>query len=89
MSRLLEEKRKTRGLRMAELIGDAAVQDDAFWSKDVWAESDSDNSFTEEEEKPDVFDSDFDESEDDGDNEESSNQPGREIKLVIVRLLLL
>lgn len=48
---------------MTALIGEAAEQDEAFWGADVW-ESD-DDSFSEVEVEPDVFDSDFNDTEDD------------------------
>jgi hypothetical protein len=58
---------------MAELIGEAAEQDESFWGNEVWKEDESDDSFESEEVKPDVFDSDFNDSEDD-DEEDSLNE---------------
>lgn len=70
---MLEEKRKTRGNRMTDLIGEAAEEDATFWGDAVWAEDSEDDSFGSEDEvvKPDEFDSDFDESE--GSEEEGSD----------------
>lgn len=70
---MLREKRATRGTRMTALVGEAAEDDEAFWGHGIWQENESDNeSYETEEEKPDVFDSDFNDSEDDGDDEEES-----------------
>lgn len=81
---MLEEKRATRGTRMADLIGQAAEDDEAFWNNELWAEDGSDEeSFVEEEDevKPDVFDSDFNdtetEEENDSDNEDSKSAKSR------------
>jgi hypothetical protein len=68
MSKMLEAKRATRGLRMAELVGQAADDDEQFWNADVWNEDEDGSdaeSFVEEEEeaKPDEFDSDFNDTE--------------------------
>ena len=60
-------------------LGEAADQDEAFWNAEVWKESD-DESFSEVEAEPDVFDSDFNETEDD--DEESSGDE-KSIKRVI------
>ncbi len=64
---------------MAELVGEAADQDETFWNDGIWQEAESDaESFVAEEEKPDVFDSDFDESEteeeDDSDDEKAAKR---------------
>lgn len=49
---------------MAELVGEAAEEDETFWNHDIWQEAESDDeSFEDEEVKPDVFDSDFNDSE--------------------------
>jgi hypothetical protein len=78
MSKLLEQKRATRGLRMAELVGQAADDDQQFWNDDIWKEDEDDSdaeSYDEEEEeaKPDEFDSDFNDSETE-DEEESDDE---------------
>jgi len=87
MSDMLREKRATRGLRMADLVGEAAEQDDAFWNHETWAEGEEDEedsgneSFSEEEIKPDVFDSDFNDSETESDSDadsEEDKQRGKE-----------
>lgn len=72
MAQMLENKRATRGKRMAQLVGEAAEEDDAFWGNDIWGEGDeSDNeSYSEEEVEPDLFDSDFNDTEDEGEEEE-------------------
>jgi hypothetical protein len=66
MSSMLEAKRATRGLRMADLVGQAAEDDEQFWNNEVWQEDGSDaESFHSEddEQRPDEFDSDFNDSE--------------------------
>ncbi len=68
MSQMLETKRATRGLRMAELVGEAADDDEQFWNADIWNEDEDGSdaeSFVEEDEevKPDEFDSDFNDTE--------------------------
>jgi hypothetical protein len=76
MAEMLQNKRATRGLRMNELVGEAA--DAEFYSAEIWQEADSDDSdndsFEEEEAKPDVFDSDFNESESSSDSEDDTNE---------------
>eukprot|EP00603_Paraphysomonas_imperforata_P013610 CAMPEP_0114463670 /NCGR_PEP_ID=MMETSP0104-20121206/7490_1 /TAXON_ID=37642 ORGANISM="Paraphysomonas imperforata, Strain PA2" /NCGR_SAMPLE_ID=MMETSP0104 /ASSEMBLY_ACC=CAM_ASM_000202 /LENGTH=398 /DNA_ID=CAMNT_0001636639 /DNA_START=137 /DNA_END=1330 /DNA_ORIENTATION=- len=63
---------------MTELIGEAAEMDKAFWDNPVWAEGDdSENeSFDENEEevKPDVFDSDFNDTETEESDEDEEGQ---------------
>lgn len=75
---MLESKRSTRGTRMSALVGQAAEDDEAFWSHDVWKEGDGsdEESFhtDDDEEKPDVFDSDFNESETEDDEEEDEEE---------------
>jgi hypothetical protein len=60
---------------MTELVGDALEQDETFYNNDVWAsdsESGENESYVEEEENvPDQFDSDFNDSEDDDEDEDS------------------
>lgn len=46
-------------------LGDAAEQDETFWGDGIWGESD-DESFSEVEVEPDQFDSDFNDTEDEG-----------------------
>ena len=72
MSQMLSSKRATRGQRMTALIGEAVEQDEAFWGADVW-ESD-DESFSEEEIEPDVFDSDFNDTEDEGGSDDEDGE---------------
>ena len=53
---------------MAELVGEAADDDEQFWNADIWNEDEDGSdaeSFVEEEEevKPDEFDSDFNDTE--------------------------
>ena len=74
MSALLQDKRKTRGLRINELVGEALEQDNAFYGHETWAEEESDDSYSEEEIKPDVFDSDFNDTESDEDSEDDEEE---------------
>jgi hypothetical protein len=69
---MLKEKRATRGKRMSDLIGEALEEDEKFYSSEIWAEVEEDSeddSYEEEDIKPDVFDSDFNDTEE----EESSD----------------
>ena len=72
---MLQEKRATRGLRMSVLVGEAADEDNQFYSNDLWEEDESDDSYEAEEIKPDVFDSDFNDTEDEesSDDEDENN----------------
>jgi hypothetical protein len=73
---MLRDKRTTRGLRMADLVGQAAEDDDQFWNADVWNEEGSDqDSFSEEEVKPDEFDEDFNDTE--TEDEEGSDEDAK------------
>jgi hypothetical protein len=76
MSQMLADKRATRGLRMAELVGEAADQDDAFWGHSTWEEGqDSDDEeFSDVEIKPDEFDSDFNDTESESDSDDDSEE---------------
>ena len=76
MSILLQDKRKTRGTRINDLIGEAVEQDEQFWAHSVWKEDEDDESFgsEDEEEKPDEFDSDFDESEEEDEEGEQEDE---------------
>jgi hypothetical protein len=77
MSSMLETKRATRGLRMADLVGQAADDDEQFWNNDVWNEdgSDADSFKSEDEElKPDEFDSDFNDSETEEEESDSDEE---------------
>ena len=58
-------KRTTRGVRVTELLGEDAENDEEFWNHETWAESESDGEYSSEEDKPDEFDSDFNDSESD------------------------
>lgn len=69
---------------MSSLIADVVKQGDQFWNNEDWKQDEegdenSDSSFDEVEVKPDVFDSDFndsEDSEDDGDgSDEENNRP--------------
>jgi vacuolar protein sorting-associated protein 72 len=76
---MLADKRATRGKRMANLVGEAAEEDETFWNHEIWQEHESDaESYSTEEEKPDVFDSDFNESEDDDEDEDDSDGSDKE-----------
>lgn len=81
---MLRDKRATRGARMANLVGEAAEEDETFWGHEIWQEGDDSDaaSYSSEEEKPDVFDSDFNDSEDDVDEEGSSGSDGEGVSKV-------
>ncbi len=75
MSVVNRERRKNAGKRMAVLGAKMAEEDEAFWSHDTWADDDSGNeSFHESDEdsalRKDVFDSDFNDSESDNEEDE-------------------
>jgi len=79
MSQMLLEKRATRGLRMNELVGAAVEEDAEFWNNELWKEGDDsseEGSFVleEQEDRPDQFDSDFNDSETDEDDNDSENE---------------
>lgn len=76
-------RRSTRGQRMTELVGEALEMDKAFWEHSVWAEAEDDSgneSFDENEEevKPDVFDSDFNDTETEESDEDEEGQLKRD-----------
>lgn len=87
MASLERERRSTAGKRMTLLTGNAIDEDEAFWGHDTWAdENDSGNesfhsSDEESEVKKDVFDSDFDESESDREEEERAAGDAKEKEL--------
>ena len=85
---MLQEKRATRGKRMSALVGKAAEEDDAFYNNEIWQEGDDseNDSYSEESEKPDVFDSDFNESEDseNEDEEDESADDEREAPVKVI-----
>jgi len=68
MSEMVRDKRATRGQRMSALVGDALDEDNAFYGAEIWEDGDDSDaaSFSEEEVKPDEFDSDFNDTEDEG-----------------------
>ena len=75
MSVVNRERRKNAGKRMAILGAKMAEEDDAFWSHETWADDNSGNeSFHESDEdsalQKDVFDSDFNDSESDNEDDE-------------------
>jgi len=78
MSAIIErERRATAGKRMTSLVGKAAEEDAQFWGHDTWQEDDSGNdSFHESDEdselQRDEFDSDFNDSESDREQEEQA-----------------
>ncbi|CAM9144418.1 unnamed protein product, partial [Pylaiella littoralis] len=68
--------RSTRGQRISELQGEDAEADETFWGQGAWQEEEEgDSEFSSEEEEPDKFDKDFNDSEseeeDDDGNEEN------------------
>lgn len=54
-------------------VGEAAEQDETFWGDGIWGESD-DESFSEVEVEPDQFDSDFNDTEDEGGDDEDDEK---------------
>ena len=67
-------QRSTRGKRVSELIGQEAEDDEEFWNHDTWADSSDDGGYSTEEEKPDVFDADFNDTEDESDSDEDAEE---------------
>eukprot|EP00903_Cladosiphon_okamuranus_P012224 g11464.t1 len=68
--------RSTRGQRISELQGEDAEADETFWGQGAWQEAeDGDSEFSSEEEEPDKFDKDFNdsESEEEDDNGQEEN----------------
>mmetsp|Transcript_26737 Transcript_26737/g.35127 ORF Transcript_26737/g.35127 Transcript_26737/m.35127 type:complete len:315 (+) Transcript_26737:37-981(+) len=63
------DKRVTQGRRMTSLIGEEAEADEAFWGQDAW-NVENDEEYSTEEEKPDVFDKDFNDTEESEDESE-------------------
>ena len=88
MSVVNRERRKNAGKRMAILGKKMEEEDDAFWSHETWAEDeDSGNeSFRESDEdsalRKDVFDSDFNDSESDNEDEEVAAGEAEERELM-------
>lgn len=39
-------KRKTRGVRMNQLVGEEKEEDDTFWNQEAFQEKDDDDEFT-------------------------------------------
>lgn len=74
------EKRKTRGVRVTELDGSDAEKDEEFWNHDTWEDGSEDeeggggDAYSTEEERPDQFDSDFNESESDDDGDSGAEE---------------
>jgi vacuolar protein sorting-associated protein 72 len=70
------ERRSTAGKRLTELGGQEAEDDAAFWGHETWHEDSDNESFHSSDEdseiKKDVFDSDFDESESDREEEDAA-----------------
>jgi hypothetical protein len=81
-------KRATAGKRMANLVGKAVEDDEAFWNHDTWADEgddDGNDSFHESDEDSEVrkdhFDSDFDDSESDNEAEDVAAGEAEEKRL--------
>jgi hypothetical protein len=73
-------RRENRGTNMSLLIADVVQQGDKFWANEDWkgdeegsGGEESDSSFDEEPDKPDVFDSDFNDTEESGSDEDGSD----------------
>jgi hypothetical protein len=58
-------------------VGEALEEDSQFYNDDIWAEDESDDSYEAEEEKPDVFDSDFNDTEDDDESDDGEESDTR------------
>jgi len=71
-----ELDRSTRGKRLKQLVGEELEADETFWSQSVWNEED-DASYDTEEERPDIFDSDFDVSESEENEDEVTDDENR------------
>ncbi len=61
--------RSTRGKRMDELVGEEAEADEEFWGQEAWAAVSSDSEFGSEKSDKDMFDSDFNDTESEEDEE--------------------
>mmetsp|Transcript_19973 Transcript_19973/g.22853 ORF Transcript_19973/g.22853 Transcript_19973/m.22853 type:complete len:780 (+) Transcript_19973:220-2559(+) len=72
MSAITERsKRRTAGKRMQNLLGKAMEEDETFWNHDTWDDSsDGNESFVNDVEEKDEFDSDFNDSESDNEAQE-------------------
>ncbi|GER51194.1 vacuolar protein sorting protein 72 [Striga asiatica] len=66
--------RATRGKRLTKLVDEELEEDELFWNQDALKEEEHDAEYEEEGEVADVFDSDFDESEPEPD-QEVENEP--------------
>jgi hypothetical protein len=76
------EVRANRGQRINELIGEAADQDKLFWENKVWQDEDDSSgneSFEEEIVAPDVFDSDFNDTETEESGEEDEKEKRKKV----------
>lgn len=74
---------------MADLVGQAAEDDEQFWNNEIWQEDGSDaESFRSEDEeaKPDEFDSDFNDSE--TEDEEDSDDDAKIKKVARAQMVL-
>ena len=88
----LRQRRKTAGKRINSLIGKALQDDNTFWNHNTWQEQDSDNdtgneSFRDSDQdsslKQDAFDSDFNDSETDDDDER--DEAGRQAEAILAQ----
>jgi hypothetical protein len=86
---MLQEKRATRGKRMSSLVGKALEEDDEFYQAEIWKEGDDseNDSFSGESEHSDQFDTDFDESEESGDETKGSSDEEREGRKKVIVFL--
>lgn len=67
------ERRTTAGKRMNFLTGQALEDDEAFWGHDTWESDNESFHSSDQEEAPDLFDSDFNETEESSDEEEAAD----------------
>ncbi|XP_020586395.1 SWR1 complex subunit 2 [Phalaenopsis equestris] len=82
---LERSSRLTRGKRMTKLLDEEIEDDEIFWNQDALKEEENDDNYEEEQEKPDEFDSDFEEDEPDQDDE--AENPAEERLPVKKRLI--
>ncbi|CAM9869375.1 unnamed protein product, partial [Ectocarpus sp. 13 AM-2016] len=67
--------RSTRGQRISELQGDDAEADETFWGQGAWQEEeDGDSEFSSEEDEPDKFDKDFNDSESEEEDDDGKEE---------------
>jgi YL1 nuclear protein/YL1 nuclear protein C-terminal domain len=76
-------RRATAGKRMTQLVGKAQEEDSAFWAHDTWESDEESFHASDEGSVKDEFDSDFDESESDHEDEEVAASEAQEKELLV------